>query len=96
MKAKTLKQFLKKKEKIFLIDVREKDEYKKSRDKIKGSKNMPMGKVFLMAATKKLPKNKKIVAVCKSGGRGSIVARELRKKGYKIDYLGGGIKAWKD
>ena len=57
MKPKQLKEVLKKKGAL-IIDVREADEYKKSKEKIKGAKNIPMGKVFLMSSEKKLPKRK--------------------------------------
>jgi len=91
MKPKQLKEVLKK---ALVIDVREADEYKKSKEKIKGSKNIPMGKVFLMHSLKKLSKRKKIIVVCSYGSRSGIVARELKKKGYNIERLEGGIKGW--
>ena len=91
MKAKQLEKVLKK---ALVIDVREGEEYKKSKDKIKGAKNIPMGKVFLMSSLKKLSKRKKIIVVCLYGSRSGIVARELKKKGYNIERLDGGIKGW--
>ena len=90
------KQFVKFMKKVLIIDVRESDEYKKSKEKIKGAKNIPMGKVFLMHSLKKLPKRRKIVVVCLYGSRSVIVAKELRKKGYNIERLDGGIKGFKN
>ena len=78
---------------VLLLDVREKDEYETG-DKIEGSQNMPMGRVFVEAQKGTLPKNKKIVAVCKTGGRCEIVARELKQKGYDIEHLEGGVDGW--
>lgn len=94
MKKEKLKENLKKGEKIRILDVREKEEYEQG-DKIEGSENMPMGKVFVEASKGNLPKDEKIITVCKTGGRCEIVARELKKKGYNIDYLEGGIEEWK-
>jgi len=94
MKPKQLEDLLKKK-KVLLLDVREKQEYAKG-GRIIGAKNVPMGQVFLNAVTGKLPKDKKIVTACKKGGRCKIVAKELRKKGYNIEHLEGGIDAWKE
>jgi rhodanese-related sulfurtransferase len=94
MKAEELKRKLGQGEKLELIDVREKEEFE-SGVKVPGSKNVPMGQVFVDASSGKIPKDKKIVTICKSGGRCEIVARELGKKGYNIDYLEGGIEAWK-
>ncbi len=95
MKAQELKEKLQKGEDVLLLDVREKEEAEASEDKIEGSQNMPMGKVFTEAAKGNLPKGKKIVTVCKTGGRCEIVARELRQKGYDIEHLEGGVEAWK-
>lgn len=80
-------------EDMLLLDVREADEYEAG-DKLQGATNMPMGKVFVQDVKGLLPKDKKIVTVCKTGGRCEIVARELRKKGYDIEHLEGGIDAW--
>ncbi len=94
MKASELKEKIKNGEKIIILDVREKDEYEQG-DKIAGAENMPMGKVFVEATKGNLPKNEKIITVCKTGGRCEIVARELKNKGYDIEHLEGGIDEWK-
>ncbi len=94
MKSNELKKELESGAPFELIDVREREEYEKG-FKIPGSKNVPMGQMFVDAAAGKLPKDKKIVTVCKSGRRCEIVARELNKKGYDIEYLEGGIEGWK-
>jgi rhodanese-related sulfurtransferase len=94
MKTEELKNKLKSGEKIKILDVREKDEFDEG-EKIEGAENMPMGKVFAEAMKGNIPKDQKIITVCKTGGRCEIVARELSKKGYNIDYLEGGIEEWK-
>lgn len=94
MKAEELKERLAKGEDVRILDVREGEEFAGS-ETLPGAENMPMGKVFLEATKGTLPKDRKIVTVCKTGGRCEIVARELKKKGYDIDHLEGGLVAWK-
>ncbi|MBU6141529.1 rhodanese-like domain-containing protein [Patescibacteria group bacterium] len=93
MNVQELKKELAKGEQVELIDVREKDEFAQG-DKIPGSKNVPMGQMFVDAAGGRLPKDKKIVTICKSGKRCEIVANELKKSGYNIEHLEGGVNAW--
>jgi rhodanese-related sulfurtransferase len=94
MKVEELKEKLAKGENLKLIDVREKDEYEQG-DKIEGAENIPMGRVFVEATKGTLPKDQPIVAICKTGGRCEIVARELKSKGYNIEHLEGGVEEWK-
>lgn len=89
-----LKEKLGKHEAVEIIDVREREEFEAG-DTIPGAVNVPMGKAFLEAAKGALPKDRKIVTVCKSGMRSGILARELKQKGYDIESLDGGIDAWK-
>jgi rhodanese-related sulfurtransferase len=94
MKVAELKELLQKGANILLLDVREKEEVDEAGGMITGSQNMPMGKVFFQATKGLLPKDKKIVTICKSGTKCEIVARELRQKGYDIEHLEGGIDEW--
>lgn len=94
MRPKELKEKMEGKEDVLVLDVREGEEYKWG-DKLEGAKNMPMGQVFIEASKGNLPKDRKIVTVCKSGVRCEIVARELKQKGYDIEHLEGGMEAWK-
>ncbi len=94
MTASELKDKLAKGEKIRLIDVREGDEFEQG-EKIEGAENIPMGKVFVKVQKNELPKEGKIVTICKTGGRCEIVARELGAKGFDIEHLEGGIDEWK-
>ncbi|MDP3999198.1 MAG: rhodanese-like domain-containing protein [bacterium] len=95
MKTSELKEKIKKGEDVILLDVREKEEVEAGGDMIEGAKNIPMGKVFTEAAKGNLPKDKKIITICKTGGRCEIVARELKQKGFDIEHLEGGIEEWK-
>src|SRR3989344_2828258 len=94
MKPSQLKEKLGKGEEVILLDVREKGEAEAAGDMLLGAQNVPMGKVFTEAAKGNLPKDKKIVTICKAGGRCEIVARELKQKGFNIEHLEGGMDAW--
>lgn len=94
MKVKDLKQKISQGEDMLILDVREAEEVAENTESVTGSQNMPMGKVFIEAKKDNLPRDKKIITVCKTGGRCEIVARELRGKGYDIEHLEGGIEAW--
>lgn len=93
MKAEELKQKIESGEEVEMVDVREREEFEQG-NKIPGSRNVPMGQMFVDAVSGTLPKDKKIITICKTGGRCEIVARELAKKGYDIEHLEGGIEAW--
>ena len=93
MKAEELKQMVTEGKPVRIIDVREPDEFRGG-DKIEGAENIPMGRVFADEMKGKFSKGERLVTVCKSGVRCEIVARELRNKGYDIDYLEGGVDAW--
>lgn len=94
MKPAQLKEKLEKGEDVIMLDVREKDEAEAAGDMLPGAQNVPMGKVFTEAAKGNLPKNKKIITICKTGGRCEIVARELKQKGFDIEHLEGGMEGW--
>jgi rhodanese-related sulfurtransferase len=96
MKAQELKDRLARGEETLIVDVREADEVASSPDPIPSATNVPMGRMFADAAKGVLPKDRKIVAVCKAGTRCGIVARELSAKGYDIESLEGGIDAWNE
>ncbi len=80
-------------EKLMLVDVREPEELTE-RPTIEGAVNVTIGQMILGACKGTLAKDKKIVTICGSGGRCQIVVRELAKRGYDVDYLEGGVKAW--
>ena len=77
-----------------LIDLRNADEVKKD-GYIKGSINIPVGKLF--TSLDKLPtKDAAIILHCGSGLRGSIAVEGLRLLGYtNVLNMAGGLGAWK-
>ncbi|HEY3310418.1 MAG TPA: rhodanese-like domain-containing protein [Anaerolineales bacterium] len=77
-----------------LIDLRSPEEIK-SGGYIKGSVNIPVGKLF--TSLDQLPaKDAPFILYCGSGLRGSIALPGLRMLGYtKVISLGGGLGAWK-
>ena len=73
-----------------LLDVREDDEWLAGH--IDGAQHIPLAE--LAARLGELPKEKTIVAVCRSGGRSEAAVRGLRRLGYEAENLEGGVNAW--
>ena len=72
------------------VDVREPYEWRQGR--IAGSLHVPLGE--LGARLAELPRDRNIVAVCRSGSRSGMVTQALRERGYRIENLDGGLKEW--
>src|SRR5215469_4988609 len=74
-----------------LLDVREPDEWQEGHapDAIL----MPMGDV--QARRAELPPGRRIVVVCRSGGRSAAITEALRSQGHDAVNLTGGMCAWK-
>lgn len=70
-----------------IIDVREESEFKKVR--IKNSKLIPMGEI--MDNLDKINWDKKVILVCRSGGRSNYVGEMLNSLGKEAVNLEGGI-----
>ena len=77
--------------KIQLIDIREPYEYNEV--SIKTAKNIPMN-TLLNDAGKYLSKEKKYYIVCQSGGRSSRTCSLLRKNGYDVINVSGGVGSY--
>ncbi|MFR1906201.1 MAG: rhodanese-like domain-containing protein [Clostridium neonatale] len=77
--------------KIELIDIREPYEYKEG--SIKTAKNIPMN-TLVNDAEKYLSKEKKYYIVCQSGGRSSRTCSLLRKNGYDVINVSGGVGSY--
>ena len=77
-----------------ILDVRTADEFSKD-GYIEGAVNVPFNDFF--ANLDKLPaKDQRVVVMCASGHRGSIIMMALRLMGYTdVVNLGGGLGAWK-
>ena len=81
-------------ENLFLMDIREADELE-AEEGIGGAKHIPMGKVFTEAFKGNIPKDKKVVSICKTGGRCRVLTNHLKERGFDADFLEGGLNAWK-
>ncbi len=75
-------------DKIELIDIRELNEYKQ--EKIANSKNIPMQKI-LKNPDEYLDKNKLYYILCQSGMRSAFTVLELKKLGYNVINVSGGL-----
>jgi DMSO/TMAO reductase YedYZ molybdopterin-dependent catalytic subunit/rhodanese-related sulfurtransferase/glyoxylase-like metal-dependent hydrolase (beta-lactamase superfamily II) len=73
-----------------LLDVREPDEWAEGR--VPGALFVPMGDV--QARLGELPADRRIVVVCRSGGRSRAITEALRAHGYDAVNLTGGMCAW--
>lgn len=77
--------------KIELIDIREEYEYKGG--SIKSAKNIPMGQL-LNEPYKYLSKDKEYYIMCQSGGRSSRACDSLRKQGFNVINVSGGMGSY--
>lgn len=75
---------------IFLLDVRQPGEWRHGH--IRGSENEPL--MQLKRRLDRLPRDKPIITVCASGHRSAVAARSLRRAGYTVENLKGGMHAW--
>lgn len=91
MTVTELKEWMDRKEKFVLVDVREPSEY--AINQIPGSKLIPLGN--LPERVKELDSADRIVVHCHFGGRSAKAVQFLQKMGFKkIKNLAGGIDAW--
>jgi rhodanese-related sulfurtransferase len=73
------------------LDVREDEEWEAGR--IAESLHIPMHS--LAARQVEIPRDRPIIAVCRSGSRSAAVTESLLQAGYEAANLAGGLKAWK-
>ncbi|MEE2038625.1 adenylyltransferase/sulfurtransferase MoeZ [Nocardiopsis sp. CT-R113] len=92
--APELKELLDgKPEDIFLVDVREKNEYEIV--SIPGATLIPKGEFLNGKAFEKLPQDKRIVLHCKSGVRSAEALAAVHAAGFSdAVHVGGGVLAW--
>ncbi len=91
--ATELKAMLDRDEDIFLIDVREPNEYEIV--SIPGSVLIPKDQILSGAALERLPQDKRIVLHCKSGARSSECLAVVKNTGFSdAVHVGGGVLAW--
>ena len=75
---------------IFLLDVREYDEFKQW--SIEGSKNIPLSQIS--SGLNEIPKDKEIITICPQGNRAGMVTFILERHGYNVKTLEEGLKGW--
>src|SRR5262245_45275023 len=81
------------KDDIFLVDVREPNEYEIV--SIPGATLIPKGEFLSGAALERLPHDKKVVLHCKSGARSAEALAIVKNAGFSdAVHLGGGVLAW--
>lgn len=89
--AAEAKAHLDEKKPLFILDVREKDEYQGGH--IAGAKLIPLGELGKRLA--ELPKEGEILCVCQSGARSGAAASQLKRAGLTAINLRGGMMAWR-
>ena len=91
--AAELKEMLDRKDDIFLIDVREPNEYEIV--SIPGSVLIPKDQFLNGSALERLPQDRRIVLHCKSGGRSAECLAVVKNAGFSdAVHLGGGVLSW--
>jgi molybdopterin/thiamine biosynthesis adenylyltransferase/rhodanese-related sulfurtransferase len=91
--ATDLKGMLDRGENIFLVDVREPNEYEIV--SIPGATLIPKGEFLSGAALEKLPQDKRVVLHCKSGARSAECLAIVKNAGFSdAVHVGGGVLAW--
>jgi rhodanese-related sulfurtransferase len=75
---------------VHVLDVRQPVEWRHGH--IPGSQNLPL--LHLKSHLSTLPRDQAIVTVCASGHRSAAAARTLRRSGYQVENLKGGMRAW--
>ena len=75
---------------LLLMNVREPWEF--SQGHIAGSKLIPLDQLSGQLA--RLPKDKTLVAVCRTGNRSSVATSILSRAGYQVLNLKGGVVDW--
>ncbi len=87
-----LSQQLKKNRNILLLDVRTKDEHKSG--SIKNSLHIPLAEIKSRSEELLKYKEKEIVCYCRTGNRSLSAAAKLKKNGFNVANLKGGILQW--
>jgi sulfur-carrier protein adenylyltransferase/sulfurtransferase len=91
--ASELKAMLDGDEKIFLVDVREPNEYEIV--SIPGSVLIPKDQFLNGTALERLPQDRRIVLHCKSGARSAECLAVVKNAGFSdAVHVGGGVLAW--
>lgn len=73
---------------LLLLDVRESDEWKAGHASY--AMHLPLGELDPSV----IPRDRPVVAVCRSGNRSGVAAAVLSQAGMTVSNLAGGMKAW--
>ena len=93
--ADEVKKRLDAKERVAIIDVREKDEF--SQGHLPGSIFIPRGFLEMRIEEKVPDRGQAIVVYCAAGNRSAFAAKTLRELGYEsVTSMTGGFTGWKD
>lgn len=76
--------------KPYILDVRQPNEF--STGHIAGANLIPLHE--LSAKISKLPRDREIICVCRSGARSGVAARQLAAQGFNAINMRGGMLAW--
>lgn len=90
VKVKDLHERLQAEKDLFVLDVREPDEYVSGH--IQGATLIPLGQ--LGQKLKTLPQDREIICVCASGSRSFSAASLLRSSGLNATNMKGGMFTW--
>ena len=77
---------------VFLLDVRNKDEF--SEYQIPGSVNIPLDKLFDEKTLENIPKDRTVVTICPHGNRAMVASFALTRAGIDSQTLVGGLAGW--
>jgi len=77
---------------VVLLDVRTAKE--RSASTIRGSIHIPINDLLREREKLEKYKSKEIVCFCQTGSRSLVAAARLRKFGFKVAHLGGGMGEW--
>ena len=70
-----------------VVDVRQHNEWRAGR--IRGAVHVPLHE--LAARIDRMPRDRTLITVCRSGHRSAAAARALRRAGYEVENLKGGM-----
>lgn len=73
-----------------LLDVREQNEW--SAGRAPKARHIPLGQ--LAARTRELSTSRQILTICRSGARSARAAGQLRRLGFTVIDVAGGMRAW--
>lgn len=74
----------------WILDVRSVNEFRSGH--IPGAHGIPLGELHQRLG--EIPQERMIVTVCHSGARSAMAARQLKKLGYDVFNMAGGLMRW--